>query len=248
MNLERWLVSYADFITLLFAFFVVMYAIANQDKAKIKQITEAIERSFNGPASKLDLGTGSRVNVLTSPSSIKGQVVDQPMGHNNADPHRTPELTQIASRIEESLAYQLQTTDLKDNLQIIYDERGMVVRISANKLFDAGKVNVRREYFPIIDKIGAIVSQTDRLMRIEGHTDNSPPPQGSPYETNWELSTNRAAWVVRYLKTKFSMPASRFSAAGYADGHPVASNKTEEGRARNRRLEVVITNIKDVSE
>jgi len=104
------------------------------------------------------------------------------------------------------------------------------------------------EYLPLLDKIGAIVSKTDRLMRIEGHTDNAPLPQGSKYDTNWELSTGRAAWVVRYLKTKFSMPASRFSAAGYADGHPIASNKTDEGKARNRRLEIVVTNVKDVSE
>ncbi len=247
VNLERWLVSYADFITLLFAFFVVMYSIANQDKAKIKQITEAIERSFMGPSSKLDLGTGKEVNVMTNPASIRGQVIDQPMGNNNADPFRTPELVKIATQIEESLSYQLQTTDLKDNFQLIYDERGLVVRISANKLFAPGAVGVKMEYLPLVDKIGNIISGTDRLVRVEGHTDNTPPPAGSKYDTNWELSTGRAAWVIRYLKTKFSMPNSRFSAAGYADGQPIASNKTEEGRARNRRLEIVVTNVRDVS-
>ncbi|PMU12715.1 hypothetical protein C1Y10_29495, partial [Pseudomonas sp. FW305-122] len=82
VNLERWLVSYADFITLLFAFFVVMYSIANQDKAKIKQITEAIERTFLGPAAKIDAGSGADVNAFTQKSSMAGQVIDQPMGHN----------------------------------------------------------------------------------------------------------------------------------------------------------------------
>lgn len=248
MNLERWLVSYADFITLLFAFFVVMYAMANQDKAKAKQIVEAIEKSFNGPASKLDLGSGREVNVLTNPSSIRGQVVDTPMGFNNSEPNKTPELAQIASRIEESLAYQLQTTDLKDHLQIIYDERGLVVRISANKLFDPGMESVKVQYLPLLDKIGEVISSSDRLVRIEGHTDTTSIPVGSKFPTNWELSTARSAWIVRYLKAKFKLPTSRFSAAGFADGHPIGSNKTEEGRARNRRVEVVITNVKDVSE
>lgn len=244
VNLERWLVSYADFITLLFAFFVVMYAIANQDKAKIKQITESIERTFFGPSHKVDIGTGNAVNILSNPSSLHGQVLDQPMGHTNANPEKTPELEAIANRIEESLAFQLQTTDLKDNLQMVYDDRGLVVRISVHDLFAPNKESVQVKYLPVLDKIADIIAKSDRMIRIEGHTDNTVPPEGSRFPTNWELSAARASWVVRYVRAKYKVPMQRLATAGYADGQPLASNDTEQGRAKNRRLEIVVTNIK----
>ena len=135
VNLERWLVSYADFITLLFAFFVVMYSIANQDKAKIKQITEAIERTFRGPSTMLDMGSGSQVNVMSNPASDLGVILSLEEGRTNARPEPSAELEDITRRIEESLSYQMQTTDLKDLLTLVHDDRGLVIRFSANKLF-----------------------------------------------------------------------------------------------------------------
>ncbi|RYZ99353.1 MAG: hypothetical protein EOP11_19565 [Proteobacteria bacterium] len=244
VNLERWLVSYADFITLLFAFFVVMYAMANQDKAKIKQVAESINRSFNGQSSMTDLGSGSKVTVFSNPASPMGQVIDNAAGRTNGKPEINPELQKIAERIEESLAYQLQTTDLKDMLKMIYDDRGLVIRFSANKLFKAGQANVDKEYLPLIDKIAAILGGGTRVIRVEGHTDDQPLPQDSKFDTNWELSTARATWIVRYMKAKFNIPTGRLSAAGYAEGQPLSSNKTEEGRALNRRVEIVVTNLK----
>lgn len=244
VNLERWLVSYADFITLLFAFFVVMYSIANQDKAKIKQITESIEKSFFGPSGKIDLGTGTKVNAMTTPTSVLGVVMDQPAGHTNALPPPSPELAKIANRIEESLAYQLQTTDLKDTLQMVYDDRGLVVRFSANKIFEPGMEAVRVQYLPVLDKIGKIIAESDRLIRVEGHTDTNPPADLNKFPTNWELSTARASWIVRYLKAKWKISTQRLSAAGFADGQPLFSNKTEEGRTKNTRVEIVVTNVK----
>lgn len=248
VNLERWLVSYADFITLLFAFFVVMYAMANQDKSKIKQIVESIEKSFMGPSSKLDAGTGEKVNLMTNPTSILGRVIDQPAGYTNANPKQNPELEDITRRIEESLSYQMQTTDLKDTLQMIYDDRGLVIRFSANKLFDPADEAVKPEYRPLITSIGKIVSATNRLIRVEGHTDSNNLPANSRFPTNWELSAARAAWIVRFMKAQHKIPTKRLAAAGYADGQPLASNKTEEGRAKNRRVEIVVTNIKDLGE
>ncbi len=243
VNLERWLVSYADFITLLFAFFVVMYSIANQDKAKIKQITEAIARTFNGPSTMMDMGSGNVVNVLGNPSSDMGQVIDSPAGRTNARPPISPELQKIAARVEESIAYQLQTTDLKDTLRMVYDDRGLVIRFSANKLFKPGQDNVDKMYWPLIDKIAAVVKDGDRIIRVEGHTDDSSPGEGK-FETNWDLSTARAVWIVRYIRAKHQIPTARLSAAGFADGQPLSSNKTEEGRALNRRVEIVVTNLK----
>lgn len=244
VNLERWLVSYADFITLLFAFFVVMYSIANQDKAKIKQITEAIAKTFNGPSTMMDMGSGAAVTPFANPATDLGQVIDSPVGRTNARPLPSPELQKIAARVEESLAYQLQTTDLKDTLKMVYDDRGLVIRFSANKLFKAGEDAVERPFLPVIDKIAAILQDGERIIRVEGHTDNSPLPADSKFPTNWELSAARAIWIVRYMKAKFNIPTTRLSAAGFADGQPVAANTTEEGRALNRRVEIVVTNLK----
>ena len=244
VNLERWLVSYADFITLLFAFFVVMYSIANQDKAKIKQITEAIERTFRGPSTMMDMGSGSAVNVFSNPGSDYGQIIDTTAGRSNTRPEMTPDLQEIAERVEESLSYQLQTTDLRDTVRVIHDDRGLVIRFSANKLFRPGRDDVEKAYLPIIDKIAGVVSNTDRVIRVEGHTDDSAVPKDSRFETNWDLSTARAIWIVRYLKAKFNFPTGRLSAAGFADGQPVAKNDSEEGRSMNRRVEIVVTNLR----
>lgn len=244
VNLERWLVSYADFITLLFAFFVVMYAMANQDKAKVKQITEAIERTFRGPSTMLDIGSGDKVNVLGNPSSPYGQVIDTTQGRTNAKPETNPELARIAERIEQSIAYQFQTTDLKDVYKIVYDDRGMVIRFSANKLFRPGQDNVEKQYLPLLDAIGKVVAPSDRVLRVEGHTDDTPLPKEGRFETNWELSGARATWIVRYFRARFEIPTGRLSAAGHADGQPVAQNDSDEGRAMNRRVEIVVTNLR----
>ncbi len=244
VNLERWLVSYADFITLLFAFFVVMYAMANQDKAKIKQIAESIRRASGAASSMTDLGSGKQVSLFDNPSSPLGQVIDTPVGRTNAKPEVNPELQKIAERIEESLSYQLQTTDLKDMLRMVYDDRGLVIRFSANRLFKPGQANVDKEYLPIIDKIAAVIGQGTRIIRVEGHTDDVALPEDSKFDTNWELSTARATWIVRYMKAKFNISTARLSAAGFAEGQPLSTNQTEQGRALNRRVEIVVTNLK----
>jgi chemotaxis protein MotB len=244
VNLERWLVSYADFITLLFAFFVVMYAMANQDKAKVKQITEAIERTFRGPSTMIDMGSGKNVNVMSNPMTDYGQILTTETGRSNARPEATPELADMAKRIEESIAYQLQNTDLKDIVKIIHDDQGVVIRFSANKLFKPGSDAVEKQFLPLLDKIGKIVAPSDRIIRVEGHTDDSPLPREGKFDTNWELSAARAIWIVRYLRARFEIPTARLSAAGFADGQPLAKNDTEEGKAMNRRVEIVVTNLK----
>lgn len=250
VNLERWLISYADFITLLFAFFVVMYAIANQDKAKIKQIVESIERSFTGASGKMDLGTGKTVSTFSTPSAQKGHIVAKQMGYTNAQPESVPELKEIAERIEDSLEYQLQTTDMKEFLELVFDERGLVIRLSANAIYKEGQTNVDLKYLPIFNKIFEAIIPSKRLIRIEGHTDKNPTEGrvSEQFETNWELSAVRAAWLVRYMSAKYKIPARRVSAAGWADGRPVADNSTAAGRAKNRRIEIVVTNVKDTSE
>ena len=244
VNLERWLVSYADFITLLFAFFVVMYSLANQDKAKIKQIVESIEKSFFGSSGKLNLGPGAKLRPVPEAMRSRGRVIDKPMGHTNATPDNAPELEEIAKRIEENIAYQFQTTDLKDTLEMVYDDRGLVIRLAASKIYKPGADGIAPKYLPLIDRIASVLLDTKRLIRVEGHTDNTEADKTAKHPTAWELSSARAAWVVRYLVAKFDFPVSRLSAAGFADGKPLMENNSAEGRNRNRRIEIVVTNLR----
>lgn len=246
VNLERWLVSYADFITLLFAFFVVMYSIANQDKAKIKQITQSIEKSFFGASGKLDLGTGKSVNLTSRPAPARGRLMDMPMGHSNGRPEDLPDLEEIAKRIEDTLSYQFQSSDLRDLFEMTYDDRGLVIRLSASQLYRPSEEGIQPKYLPLIDKMFSVVAKSDRLLRIEGHTDDVEVVPGGKFDTKWELSTARASWIVRYLVHKFGVPARRLSASGYADGRPVVSPTNDEARAKNRRIEIVVTNLKDL--
>ena len=192
----------------------------------------------------IDLGTGNKVNVMSNPASDYGQILTTETGRSNARPESNPELTDMAKRIEESIAYQLQTTDLKDTLKIIHDDRGLVIRFSANKLFKPGSDAVEKLYLPLLDKIGKIVAPSDRIIRVEGHTDDSPLPKEGKFDTNWELSAARAIWIVRYLRARFEIPTGRLSAAGFADGQPLAKNDSEEGKAMNRRVEIVVTDLK----
>ena len=194
--------------------------------------------------SMLDMGSGKYVNVMSNPASDYGQILTTETGRSNTRPESSPELDELTRRIEESLAYQLQSTDLKDTLQIIHDDRGLVIRFSANKLFKPGSDSVEKQYLPLLDKIGKIIAPTQRLIRVEGHTDDSPLPKDGKFDTNWELSSHRAIWIVRYLRARFEMPTGRLSAAGFADGNPIARNDTEEGRSMNRRVEIVVTHLK----
>ncbi len=242
INLERWVISYADFITLLFAFFVVMYAIANQDKSKIKKIVTSIQRNFFGPPGKLDLGVGSAVRVRDR-YSLRGRIMDLPMGKMNAEPVDNRELENLARSIEDSIALQMQTTDLKDIFELVYEDNGLVIRLVANDLFYPGKAEIKRKYLVLINQVSQLLSKTDYVVHVEGHTDSTPVLKNSRYPSNWELSGARAAWIVRYIIARYKFPASRISAGGYANGHPIASNKTPAGRQRNRRIEIVITKL-----
>jgi len=127
---------------------------------------------------------------------------------------------------------------------MVYDDRGLVIRFSANKLFLPGQVEVDKKYWPLLNKITDIVAPSSRVIRVEGHTDNSALPENGKFQTNWELSATRATWIVRYIKARAKIPTGRLAAAGMSDGQPIADNATEEGRALNRRVEIVVTNLK----
>jgi chemotaxis protein MotB len=252
---ERWLVSYADFITLLFAFFVVMYALSVQDLAKVKAAAQSIRQAFGGPA-VLPAGSGSgmrdgaRINPFGEPAQCP------PCAGDSAPPPASDEAREAAqaraelggmqTELEEAARVETAHSDLGERMDTLVDRRGLVIRLSAKDFFAPGEAGVRQDLQPLLDRIGRVIARSDRPVRIEGYSDAS--EKSSPgYASSWDLSAARAAWVARYWIARFKLDPRRVGVAGYAhyrplpveDGSPSAS-RSEWARAKNRRIEIVV--------
>jgi chemotaxis protein MotB len=228
-NHERWLVSYADFITLLFAFFVVMFASSQVDKGKIGKLAIAIEAAFK------DLG------IFNLPSS---KVPPTRVGPTQEDLATVPELPEQSTmsnlpKLQKELAQQLASEIKRGAVAIKVGREGLVVSLREVGFFDSGSADVKLKSEPSVARIAKILEHGRYQVRIEGHTDNVP-IHTPRFASNWELSTSRATEMAKLFITRYDFPPERLSAAGYAEFHPVASNETAEGRALNRRVDIVV--------
>jgi len=229
---ERWLVSYADFITLLFAFFVVLYASSQADRQKTAKAAESVLRAFDGePKVAHVLGgtiddTGSGNNLMHGAGGSKTGEKQQP-----SDLAATDEM------LHQSLA-----EDVKAGRISIHTEaRGLVVSLQEAAYFVSGDDQVAAAGFPVLQKIAATLVKIPNPIRLEGHTD-SVPIHNSRFHSNWELSAARSIAMLEALRTSFAIESDRMSVVGYADAFPLDSNDTVEGRAKNRRVDIVILN------
>lgn len=246
-NHERWLVSYADFITLLFAFFVVLYASSQVDQRKVGKLAMAIQIAFQ------DLGVfpASTTEIPLDPNEpmpFSTVQAIQNVKHN-------AELRRIASPPDETLSGTDQESDiatlqseLRDALRheialhevaLHRESDGLVISLREFGFFDSGSAIIKPESLSALDRIASILAIRTYRLRIEGHTDNVP-IHTTQIASNWELSTARASAIVRVLIVDHHFPPERLSAAGYAQYHPIASNLTSQGRAQNRRVDIVI--------
>ena len=232
-NHERWLVSYADFITLLFAFFVVMYSISSINEGKYKIFSDSMTGVFNQPDRAIKpIPVGELRPRTIEPER---EVVD------DESPQSAPDsLVSIASSIRESFS------DLIDSeqLRVSGNELWIEIELSSSLLFTSGDAIPNGAAFDIIEKVAKILAPYENPIHVEGFTDNLP-IQTAQYPTNWELSTARAATIVRML-TLDGVSPGRLAAVGYGEFQPVADNATAEGRGRNRRVVLVISRNLDV--
>ena len=240
-NHERWLVSYADFITLLFAFFVVMFASSQTDKSKAKQVSEAVEKA---------LKEGSSVSIPPAVAKVLGGTVDD-RGQGNAQMHG-PGGAQKAAKEEQpdvmelGISLKMLSTQLADEIkegkvEVSMTPRGIVVSLKQAAFFPSGTDAVDLTTMPTLQKVAGALKAVSNPVRIEGHTD-SVPIHTARFRSNWDLSAARSIAIMEALSTHFEIAAERLSIAGYADTVPVADNATAEGRARNRRVDLVILN------
>ena len=250
-NHERWLVSYADFITLLFAFFTTLYAISTVDAQKMGSMVMSMKQSFDASlfeAGSQDLslsqGTGGSANgdnlieslKIQENLQIKEAVLSKGEGKKRIL-SSNKELYQLKQGIESLLGADV----LKGAVQIKVDSRGLVLSLGEGGFFDSGSEIIKPEGRALLDTIATSLVLFDNLIRIEGHTDTDP-IRNSKFASNWELSTSRATEILKYMEIKFGFNPKLLAAAGYGEYRPVASNDTMEGKARNRRVDIVILN------
>lgn len=259
-NHERWLVSYADFITLLFAFFVVMYSISSVNEGKYRVLSDAIIAAFRNPARSLEpIQVGE---LLRSPVQsetpfdhnkpviqlFKVPLPDKPVPERVEDaPESQPESPppevepvldeasrQLADTIEQAMA------DLMDAglIEVRRDKRWIEVEIKSSILFDSGNAELSGQSTPVLRQLAETLQPLHNIIHVEGFTDNVP-INNFEFRSNWELSAARAASVV-HLFTRLGIDPQRMAAIGYGEFRPVDSNDTPEGRARNRRVVLVI--------
>ncbi|MBV2235149.1 MAG: flagellar motor protein MotD [Sterolibacterium sp.] len=241
-NHERWLVSYADFITLLFAFFVVMYAVSSVNEGKYRILSDSIVSAFrNVPGSSV----GAQVEVTPAPPLVLPMIVpNRPLvsarAGSDARQKNKEKMRDMAKEIRDTLA------PLVDSGQVRITEnaRGITLDINASILFSSGEARLANEALAPLVAVAHILAATDFSVTVEGHTDNMPIAT-TQFASNWELSGVRAASVVR-LMIDNGVAASRLMAVGYADQRPVAGNDTADGRASNRRVAITIeSNLPD---
>lgn len=227
---DRWLVSYADFITLLFGLFVVMFAFARADQRRQAQVSKAIDSAFRSMGALPDAANAeSGANDAATPAKT---VMDESV----VAPAKVKE---DLDRIRRDLAATLSTQIAAHAVSLEMGRDGLVISLREAGFFESGSATPKAEALPTLRQIAGRLGPTPYDLRIEGHTDNVP-IHTVEFDSNWELSTARATRVARLFLEMKAIPADRLSAAGYAEFHPVASNDTAEGRSENRRVDLVV--------
>ncbi|HTT70103.1 MAG TPA: flagellar motor protein MotB [Anaeromyxobacteraceae bacterium] len=233
-NHERWLVSYADFMTLLMAFFVVMYSVSKVDNKRLSQAAESIKWAmhFGGEG-----GVGE-MPIFEGPLSEGGNVMGMPGGAlTNQDITGLENLKRRIAEVVEAFVVRNQSN--QGAVTVSIEDEHVVVRLAAADFFDPGQAVLRPQIVPVLDAIAGEIVPLGRPLRVEGHTDDTP-VEGGRYHDNWELSAARAATVASYLERAHHAPPNLLSATGFAATRPMAEGDTPEARELNRRIEIVV--------
>jgi chemotaxis protein MotB len=239
-NHERWLITYADMITLLMAFFVMMYGLSILDLKKFDQFKAGVAKQL-GKSPILDGGQG----ILLAGTGV-AQASAPAIGSGNRDgaddaAQQTGDLTRDnLAKLAGSVQQRISEAGLDGSVATQLDPRGLVVYVANRTLFNSGSAMLSFDGLRVLDQIAQVIAPIDNQVIVEGHTDSVPIRRGGLYPSNWELSTARATQVLRWMVEVRGLPSVRFSAAGYADTHPRVPNDTPAHRAENRRVELVI--------
>lgn len=231
---ERWMVSYADFITLLFAFFVVMYSISSVNEGKYKVLSESLIGVFSqAPTTPEPIQIGEHTPRSLAPEPEATPLA--PVAQGSRDSDNPDPLESIAEAMQAAFGELISVGDLRIHANELWIE----IELNSGLLFPSGDALPLDSAFGLIERIAGILSPYDNPVHVEGFTDNVP-IRSPVYPTNWELSAARAASVVRLLSSG-GIDASRLAAVGYGEHRPVADNATAAGRRANRRVVLLVS-------
>jgi chemotaxis protein MotB len=222
---EKWAIPYADFLTLLLCLFIALFAMAQAGKQAALEYAQAFAKAFG-------------MRLVPFQESLPKQILPQPVVPRSEPTEKGRRIQRQIRELEEML----KRMGLEGEFKVSYEVIGIRLILQEKILFSSGSAELKPETYPILDKLYEILKDLPNPVEVEGHTD-SIPISTEKFPSNWELSSARASSIVRYFIAKGINP-ERLKASGYADTKPIASNATPEGRAQNRRVEIVILNIK----
>lgn len=246
---EAWLLPYSDLMTLLLAVFIVLFAVSKVDQTKAEEISNAFKGMFESSSGVMSEGEGSVIpREPNGVDEMKGETGENTEAGNAVSQE---ELEAFLGKYEVNNLQELQTRldaifeheEMSDLVSTNVDLRGLVITLNNAIVFNSGSADIKPEYESSLIKIADIIRLVNNHIRVEGHTDNRP-INTSTYPSNWELSTARAAGVVRLFIEKGKIAPERVVAVGYGEYKPVADNSTEEGKEKNRRIDIIVLSEK----
>lgn len=222
----RWVVTFGDLMSLLLCFFVLLLSFSELDRQKYKQVAGSMEKAF---------GVQRRTKVMEVPKGMKmiAKDFDQELIATRIRPDIGKELDEVISS---------QLADIKDKIEIDSSDEEITIRLMGESTFDSGKAVIRPQMKPLLKKVAEMIRGDANDIIIAGHTDNVPIRSG-PYQTNLRLSTARASAVAEYIISHSRINPQRISTMGFGEYRPIDTNKTPEGRQKNRRVEIVLSNL-----
>lgn len=240
-NHERWLITYADLITLLMIFFVVLYAMSRIDVKKYEVLSQSLKFEFRQADIPIEMGTGinGALETAEQPKAAKPDDQSKDEGkqkENNLKKLQEQELQDLLKIVQ---AY-IKNNHLEKQIVIADTPKGILIRLNDLFLFDLGKADLKKEATPVLNRLASLFNNLDTTVSIEGHTDNLPIQAGGAFKDNWGLSSARSLSVVRYFVDTDKLDPKMFESAAYADTRPVVPNTSDANRQKNRRVEITV--------
>lgn len=228
--INRWVISYADFVTMLLALFMVMFATTSMGEMKVKDVNKSIQKVFSSKNIE-------EIKEVENPAQTEVKQDSQSPLDNSGKTildggDGILDSKQLVEQIEKDI-------ELNTSVKVIKSDRGVVIRLNDTMLFDPGSAIIKSEAKVTLNKIAVTLAKFQNPILIEGHTD-SMPIQNEKFPSNWELSTARATNIIKYLTHEHKFPPSRLSAVGYGEYMPIEKNTTPQGRAKNRRVDIIV--------